>query len=195
MSDISVEDGNSANGFQNIVLASGCFWCTEAIFKRVEGIKSATPGYSGGYVNNPTYDEVCTGETGHAEAIMLEFDPTVISLEKILEIFWYTHDPTTLNRQGNDVGTQYRSAVFYNSEQQREIAFKVKEDISTSGYYSDPIVTEITSFSNFYPAEDYHVNYYDSNRSVPYCSYVIDPKVQKLLKKFPNDLKKQYALS
>ena len=142
MADKSVEDGNSDNGFENIVLASGCFWCTEAVFKRVEGVKSVTPGYSGGYVKNPSYDEVCVGDTGHAEAIQLEFDPRIISLEKILEIFWFTHDPTTLNRQGNDVGTQYRSAVFYNSEVQREVISKVKEKISTSGYYSDPIVTE-----------------------------------------------------
>jgi len=189
-----VESEYSNKGLEKITLASGCFWCTEAVFKRVEGVKSVTPGYSGGYVTNPTYDEVCTGDTGHAEAIQIDFDPKVISLEKILEIFWYTHDPTTLNRQGNDVGTQYRSAVFYNSETQREIAYKVKEKISNSGYYSDPIVTEISSFSKFYPAEDYHVNYYDNNRSVPYCSYVIDPKVQKLMKKFPDDLKKQYVL-
>lgn len=195
MADKPIEDGKSANGFEKIVLASGCFWCTEAIFKRVEGVKSVIPGYSGGHVKNPTYNEVCSGDTGHAEAIQLEFDPKVISLEKILEIFWYTHDPTTLNRQGNDVGTQYRSAVFYNSEQQQEIVSKVKEKISTSGYYSKPIVTEILPFSNFYPAEEYHVDYYDNNRSVPYCSYVIDPKVQKLLKKFPEDLKKQYIHS
>lgn len=191
-----VEGGlNNDKGLEKLTLASGCFWCTEAVFKRVEGVKSVTPGYSGGYIKNPTYDEVCTGDTGHAEAIQIEFDPKIVSLDKILEIFWYTHDPTTLNRQGNDVGTQYRSAVFYNSDRQREIASKVKEKISSSGYYSDPIVTEISSLSNFYPAEDYHVNYYDNNRSVPYCSYVIDPKVQKLMKKFPNDLKKQYVIS
>jgi peptide-methionine (S)-S-oxide reductase len=150
-------------------------------------------GYTGGYVKNPSYDEVCTGTTGHAEAIQVEFDPKIVSLEKILEIFWYTHDPTTMNRQGNDIGTQYRSGVFYNSDTQKEIATRVKDKINASGYYSSPIVTEITSFTSFYPAEDYHINYYDSNKDAPYCNFVIDPKIQKLLTKFPGNLKKQYV--
>jgi peptide-methionine (S)-S-oxide reductase len=178
---------------EKITLASGCFWCTEAVFKRVEGVKRVISGYTGGYVKNPSYDEVCTGTTGHAEAVQVEFDPKIVSLEKILEIFWHTHDPTTVNRQGNDVGPQYRSGVFYNSDTQKEISTRVKDEIDASRYYSSPIVTEITSFTDFYPAEDYHRNYYDNNKDAPYCSYVIDPKIQKLLTKFPGNLKKQYV--
>lgn len=195
MTKSSTESGTSTRVFEKVTLANGCFWCTEAVFKRVEGVKSVVPGYSGGYIDNPSYDQVCTGGTGHAEAIQIEFDSNVISLEKILEIFWYTHDPTTLNRQGNDVGTQYRSAVFYESNRQKQIAFKVMENITSSAVYSAPIVTEIVPFNRFYPAENYHKDYYDNNRSVPYCSYVIDPKIEKLLTKFPGNLKNQYARS
>jgi peptide-methionine (S)-S-oxide reductase len=193
MTETGIEDQNNSEGLEKITLASGCFWCTEAIFKRVEGVKTVVSGYTGGYVKNPSYDEVCTGTTGHAEAIQVEFDPKIVSLEKILEIFWYTHDPTTMNRQGNDIGTQYRSGVFYNSDTQKEIATRVKDKINASGHYSSPIVTEITSFTSFYPAEDYHINYYDSNKDAPYCNFVIDPKIQKLLTKFPGNLKKQYV--
>ena len=181
-----------SNEQEVITLASGCFWCTEAVFKRVNGIISAVSGYSGGSVDNPSYDQVCSGRTGHAEAVQIKFDPKVISLEQILEIFWYTHDPTTLNRQGNDVGTQYRSAVFYHSESQKDIALKIKKDLESKKVYSNPIVTEITPFKNFYPAEEYHKDYYDNNRDAPYCSYVIDPKVNKLLTKFSSSLKGQY---
>lgn len=175
-----------------ITLASGCFWCTEAVFKRVKGVVSAVPGYSGGAVNNPTYEQVCSGATGHAEAVQVQFDANIISLEQILEIFFYTHDPTTLNRQGNDVGTQYRSAIFYHSERQKDVACKIKSDLDKKGVYVNPIVTEITPYSNFYQAEDYHKDYYDNNRSAPYCSYVIDPKVNKLLTKFSTKLKHEY---
>ena len=181
-----------SNNIEVVTLASGCFWCTEAVFKRVNGVISAISGYSGGSVDNPSYEQVCSGRTGHAEAVQVRFDPSVISLEQILEIFFYTHDPTTLNRQGNDVGTQYRSAIFYNSQRQKDIANKIKNELGSKGIYSSSIVTEITPFSNFYQAEEYHKDYYDNNRSAPYCSYVIDPKVNKLLTKFSSKLKGQY---
>jgi len=186
------ENSNKSDSFEEIILANGCFWCTEAVFKRVRGIISVVPGYSGGFVTSPSYEQVCTGETGHAEALQIKFDPKIISLEKLLEIFWYTHDPTTLNRQGNDIGTQYRSAIFYQTPNQRDTATAVREDIDKKKVYSNPIVTEITPFENFYPAEKYHKDYYDNNRDVPYCSYVIDPKVQKLLSKFQDKVKDEY---
>lgn len=173
-------------------LASGCFWCTEAIFKRLKGVKSVLSGYGGGTVKNPSYDQVCTGKTGHAESVQIEFDPKVIPFKKILEIFWHTHNPTTLNRQGNDVGTQYRSAVFYHDKTQKEIAERVKKEIEKNGVYKDPIVTEITPFKNFYVAEDYHKNYYEEHRAAPYCDFVIDPKIRKLLQQYGNDVKYEY---
>jgi peptide-methionine (S)-S-oxide reductase len=173
-------------------LANGCFWCSEAIFKRLKGIRSVIPGYSGGKIDHPSYDLVCTGKTGHAESLQIEFDPNIISFEKILEIFWHTHDPTTLNRQGNDVGTQYRSAIFYHSRRQKEIAERSKKELEKEGVYKNPIITEITPFSNFYAAEDYHKDYYDNNQDAPYCNFVIQPKVQKLLLKYGNDVKGEY---
>lgn len=182
----------NSDDLEVVTLASGCFWCTEAVFKRVNGVISVVSGYSGGPVDNPSYDQVCSGRTGHAEAVQVKFDPKIISLEQILEIFWYTHDPTTLNRQGNDVGTQYRSAVFYNSQSQKDIALKIKNDLESKKVYQNPIVTEITPFKNFYQAEEYHKDYYDSNKTVPYCSYVIDPKISKLLTKFSSSLKGEY---
>lgn len=172
-------------------LANGCFWCSEAIFSRLKGVKSVVPGYSGGKVENPTYDDVCTGETGHAEAAQIEFDPTVIPYEKLLDVFWHTHDPTTLNRQGNDIGTQYRSAIFYHNDKQREIAEKSKRDLEESSIYRDPIVTEIVPFKKFYIAEDYHKKYYEQHQDAPYCRYVIDPKIQKLLKQYAKDIKNE----
>ena len=172
-------------------LANGCFWCSEAIFSRLKGVKSVVPGYSGGKVENPTYDDVCTGGTGHAEAAQIEFDPTVIPYEKLLDVFWHTHDPTTLNRQGNDIGTQYRSAIFYHNDKQREIAEKSKRDLEESGIYRDPIVTEIVPFKKFYIAEDYHKKYYEQHQDAPYCRYVIDPKIQKLLKQYAKDIKNE----
>jgi peptide-methionine (S)-S-oxide reductase len=178
--------------YDTATFANGCFWCSEAVFKRLKGIKSVLPGYSGGHVNNPSYEQVCSGRTGHAESIQIEFDPKVISFEKILDIFWLTHDPTTLNRQGNDVGTQYRSAIFYHDLKQKEIAEKSKRTHESEGIYKDPIVTEITPFSGFYVSEDYHKNYYDEHRDAPYCSYVIDPKVHKLLVNYENDVKADY---
>ena len=173
-------------------IASGCFWCTEAIFKRLKGVKSVLSGYGGGTVKNPSYDQVCTGKTGHAESVQIEFDPKVIPFKKILEIFWHTHNPTTLNRQGNDVGTQYRSVVFYHDKTQKEIAERVKKEIEKNGVYKDPIVTEITPFKNFYVAEDYHKNYYEEHRAAPYCDFVIDPKIRKLLQQYGNDVKDEY---
>ena len=170
-------------------LANGCFWCTEAIFKRLKGVKSVLPGYSGGTVKNPTYNEVCTGRTGHAESIQMEFDSKVIPYEKILDVFWHTHDPTTLNRQGNDIGTQYRSAIFYHTKEQKEIAENSKKELEKKGIYKDPIVTEISPFENFYVAEDYHKNYYENHRDAPYCNFIIDPKMRKLLLKYGNDVK------
>jgi peptide-methionine (S)-S-oxide reductase len=173
-------------------LANGCFWCSEAIFKRLKGVKSVLPGYSGGIVENPSYEQVCAGKTGHAESIQIEFDPTVIPYEKILDVFWHTHDPTTLNRQGNDVGTQYRSAIFYHDQKQKEIAEKSKRDLEKAGVYKNPIVTEITPFKNFYVAEDYHKNYYEKHQDAPYCNFVINPKVHKLIQKYGNDLENRY---
>ncbi len=174
---------------ETATLAGGCFWCTEAIFKRLKGVKSVIPGYSGGNVENPTYEQVCMGTTGHAEAIQITFDSKIISFEKLLEVFFKLHDPTTLNQQGNDVGTQYRSAIFYHNDDQKQAALKVKEKIEKSKIYSNPIVTEIVPFKNFYKAENYHQNYYDANRTQPYCQIVIDPKIKKLYEEFGDTLK------
>jgi peptide-methionine (S)-S-oxide reductase len=173
-------------------LANGCFWCSEAIFNRLKGVKSVLPGYSGGDVENPSYNEVCTGRTGHAESAQIEFNPDVISFERLLDVFWHTHDPTTRNRQGNDVGTQYRSAIFYHDEKQQEIAQKSKRELEEEGDYKDPIVTEIVPFKRFYVAEDYHKNYYEHHQDVPYCRFVIDPKIHKLLSKYGKDLKDEH---
>lgn len=173
--------------------ANGCFWCTEALFARVNGVKSIIPGYSGGTIENPSYEQVCTGTTGHAEAAQIEFDSNVISFEKLLDIFWHTHDPTTLNRQGNDIGTQYRSAIFYHNEEQKQIAEKSKKDLEESHVFSDPIVTEIVPLTKYYPAENYHAKYYDQNQSAPYCKFVIEPKIEKMLKQYRNELKSEYV--
>jgi len=178
----------SNNETEIATLANGCFWCTEAIFKRVNAVKSVLPGYAGGTVKNPSYDQVCTGKTGHAESIQIEFDPQVIPYEKILDIFWHTHDPTTINRQGNDVGTQYRSAIFYHDEKQREIAERSKKELEKQGVYKNSIVTEITPFKNFYVAESYHKDYYERHKDAPYCNYVISPKIHKLLEKYGNEV-------
>jgi peptide-methionine (S)-S-oxide reductase len=180
------------NSTETATLASGCFWCTEAIFKRLKGIKSVLPGYSGGAVKNPSYDQVCMGITGHAESIQIKFDPSIISFEKILNIFWYTHDPTTLNRQGNDIGTQYRSAIFFHDEKQKDIAERSKRDLEKKGVFKNPIVTEITPFKNFYVAEDYHKNYYDTHQEAAYCNFIIEPKIQKLLKQYKDEINDSY---
>ncbi len=171
-------------------LAAGCFWCVEAVFQNLNGVISVTSGYSGGKVANPSYREVCTGETGHAEACNVVYDPSKISFDEILEVFWKTHDPTTMNMQGNDAGTQYRSAIFYHSEKQKELAEKYKKDLDASGAFDKPIVTEISPFTNFYKAEDYHQNYFNENGDQPYCRFVIQPKVEKFKKVFKDKLKK-----
>ena len=177
---------------EKATLAGGCFWCTEAIFKRLKGVISVMPGYAGGEKANPSYEDVCSGTTGHAETIQIEFDPKVISYDKILDVFWHLHDPTTLNQQGNDIGTQYRSAIFYHSLKQKKIAEKIKKNIEDSKKYEDPVVTEIVPFTNFYKAENYHQNYYDKNKSASYCQIVIDPKIQKLMKNYKEEVKEEY---
>ncbi|MBI2022798.1 peptide-methionine (S)-S-oxide reductase MsrA [Candidatus Daviesbacteria bacterium] len=169
--------------------AGGCFWCTEAIFKRVKGVEKVTSGYSGGDVKNPTYMMVATRKTNHAEAVQIEFDPKIITYEKLLEIFWATHDPTTLNKQGWDIGSEYRSAIFYHSDKQKEIAKKSKREHKK--YFSDSIVTEVAPIKKFYQAEEYHQNYYENNNN-SYCSLVISPKIQKLLEKFNNEVKDEF---
>lgn len=181
--------GKSQKNIQNLetaTLAGGCFWCTEAIFKRLKGVTSVVPGYAGGEKPNPSYDEVCSGTTGHAEAIQIQFDPSIISYDKILDVFWHLHDPTALNQQGNDIGAQYRSAIFYHNEKQKRIAEESKEELEKSEAFNMPIVTQIVPFTNFYKAENYHQNYYDQNKSASYCQIVIDPKIQKLIKEFKN---------
>lgn len=177
--------------FETATLATGCFWCTEAIFSRLRGVESVVSGYAASKVANPSYQAVCSGRTGAAEAVQITFDPSVISYDKLLEIFWHVHDPTTLNRQGNDVGTQYRSGIYYQNDEQKQVALASKEAIDKSGAYKKPVVTEILPFTNFYPAEDYHQEYYDRNPYQPYCMAVIDPKVRKLLKEYRNDLKEE----
>jgi peptide-methionine (S)-S-oxide reductase len=173
-------------------LANGCFWCTEAIFQQLEGVESAISGYTGGTTENPDYKSVCTGETGHAEALQIVYDPGKISFDELLEVFWETHDPTTLNRQGNDVGTQYRSGIFYHNEEQKQKAEKYKAELDKSGAFSNPIVTEITPFTKFYPAENYHQQYFELNENKnPYCKIVIRPKVDKFRKVFKDKLKAQ----
>ena len=163
-------------------LGGGCFWCVEAVFQRIDGVISVKPGYAGGNVKNPTYKQICTGNTGHAEVAKIEFDPSKISYSQILNVFWQSHDPTTLNRQGNDVGTQYRSVIFFHNESQEEIAKKSKIDADESGYWDNEIVTELTPLNNYYDAEDYHDNYYNNNPNQPYCLFVIKPKLDKLEK-------------
>jgi len=180
------------NNSEIATFGAGCFWCVEAVFQRLEGVKSVVSGYTGGNIKDPTYREICTGLTGHAEVIRITFDPSVISYELLLEVLWTTHDPTTLNRQGNDRGTQYRSAIYYHSEEQKQVAEKSKAEVATQ-LWDDPIVTEITAAPIFYPAEEGHQDYYNQNGIVPYCRIVINPKVAKLKSKFAHKLKKEYV--
>ena len=185
-----IEDKSKVmEGSSVITLGSGCFWCVEAVFQELNGVSKVASGYSGGKTVDPTYKEVCSGTTGHAEVVQVTFDPKIISLEEILEVFWNTHDPTTLNRQGNDIGTQYRSAIFYHTEVQKQIAEAYKEQLDRSGVYSSKIVTEITPFEKFYVAEDYHQDYFSLNGEQPYCSLVIKPKVEKFKKQYKDKLK------
>lgn len=168
----------------------GCFWCTEAVFQRVKGVIKVESGYSGGSVPNPTYEAVCTGKTGHAEVSQITFDPSVVSYSELLHVFFKTHDPTTLNRQGNDVGTQYRSVIFYHNDEQKKLAEQIKQELTAAKIWDDPIVTEVSPFKKFYKAEDYHQNYYNNNSNKPYCSFVITPKLEKFEKIFKDKLKK-----
>jgi len=179
---------NASVALETATLGGGCFWCTEAVFQQVAGVHSVVSGYAGGRTANPSYEEVCTGRTGHAEVIQLTFDPKVISLAELLEIFFHTHDPTTLNRQGNDVGTQYRSVIFYHSDEQRRIAEEVKQRLNDSGEFDGAIVTEIVPFTSFYPAEQYHQNYFVDNPSQGYCRAIIGPKVAKFRQRFAQKL-------
>jgi len=176
--------------YETITLGAGCFWCVEAIYSRVNGVISATSGYSGGTVVNPTYKEVCSGETGHVEVVQVVYNPAVIPLAKILEIYFKTHDPTQLNRQGADIGEQYRSVIFYQNEIQKKVATEVKEMLSKAGIWSDPIVTAIEPLKNFYKAENYHQDYFENNPKQPYCQMVVNPKVEKFEKLFKDYLKK-----
>lgn len=177
---------------ETATLAGGCFWCTEAIFKRLKGVVSVMSGYTGGAKENPTYEEVCTGSTGHAESIQIKFDPSIISFEKILEVFFALHDPTTKDRQGDDVGTQYRSAIFYHDEGQKTTAEKVIGQLKDSGKFQGEIVTEVAPASTFYPAEHHHQNFYENNQNHPYCQLIIDPKVKKLIDHFRENIKEEY---
>jgi peptide-methionine (S)-S-oxide reductase len=169
---------------ERATFGSGCFWCTEAVFQQLRGVQSVQSGYSGGHSANPTYEQVCSGRTGHAEVIQITFDPKLISFDELLNVFWKTHDPTTPNRQGHDVGTQYRSAIFYHNDDQQRIAEAYKEQLNASGTFGAPIVTEITPFRNIYPAEQYHQNYFNQNPEQSYCAAVIRPKVEKFKKEF-----------
>lgn len=179
-----------AKNLEKITLGAGCFWCVEAVFDQLNGVENVQSGYSGGTIKNPAYKEVCTGRTGHAEVVQITFNPEIISLEEILEVFWTVHDPTSLNRQGADVGTQYRSAIFYHNDKQKEIAEAYIKQLDSEGVFEKPIVTEVTKFDAFYPAEDYHNDYYNRNGEQPYCRMVVRPKVNKFQKQFKDKLKK-----
>ncbi len=175
---------------ETATLGAGCFWCVEAVFDDLQGVESVESGYSGGHTENPTYREVCSETTGHAEVVNVNFNPNEISFKEILQIFFTVHDPTTLNRQGNDIGSSYRSAIFYHDENQKQIAEEVVKEIGAEGIYDNPIVTEVTEFDKFYIAEDYHQEYFDNNPNQPYCAAVVAPKVAKFRQKFVNRLKK-----
>lgn len=177
------------NNLTKATFGSGCFWCTEAIFENVNGVTDVVSGYSGGKVFNPTYEQVCSGTTGHAEVVQLTYDSVVVSYDELLEIFWKTHDPTTLNRQGADVGTQYRSVIFYHNDEQKEKAKYYKDKLNKEGIWNNPIVTEISQIENFFEAEKYHQNYYENNPNQGYCSFVITPKLEKFKKIFKDKLK------
>jgi len=176
-------------GLEVATFGSGCFWCTEAVFQNVKGVEKVESGYTGGQVKNPTYKEVCSGLTGHAEVIKIHYDPSQVTYDELLEVFWKTHDPTTLNRQGADAGTQYRSAIYYYNDTQKQLAETYKETLDKSGAFDNPIVTEISPATTFYKAEDYHQNYFNLNGEAPYCSFVIRPKLDKFRKVFAEKLK------
>jgi len=176
---------------ETAVLGGGCFWCTEAIYKRIKGVEKVEPGYAGGHADNPSYKMICTGTTGHVEVIRVTYDPKIVSYSDLLEIFWHMHDPTTLNRQGNDIGTQYRSIILYQNEGQKEIAESSKKDADASGIFKKPIVTEVEALDIFFSAEDYHFDYFANNPNQPYCLAVITPKVQHFLEGYHEDNKEE----
>jgi len=184
---MSLSYENSSN--DTIYLGAGCFWCVEAVFSELKGVLSVMPGYMGGHLPNPTYKQVCTGLTGHAEVCRVIFDPRYITVDEILEVYWQTHDPTTLNRQGNDVGPQYRSVIFYTNDYQKERASYFKNKLNEENVFGRPVITSIEPATDFYPAEDYHKNYYELNPEQPYCQYVIRPKLEKFRKIFADKLK------
>lgn len=185
--EIEIDENNTKT--DTATFGTGCFWCTEAIFQELKGVLKVTSGYSGGHVKNPTYEQVCEKKTGHAEVCQVIYDPTVITYDELLEVFWKTHDPTTLNKQGNDEGPQYRSVVFYHDAEQKEKAEKYKTELNKSGAFDKPIVTAVEPYKNFYSAEKYHQNYYNDNGSQPYCYFVIRPKLEKFEKVFKSKLK------
>lgn len=187
-SDLNIHSTNQT--LDTATFGAGCFWCVEAVFQRLNGVISIKSGYSGGTVKNPSYKEVCNGTTGHAEVCQIIFDKSKISFDELLEVFWKTHDPTTLNRQGNDFGTQYRSVVFYHNEEQKQLAEKYKKQINDEKAYPNPVITEISPYINYYEAEEYHQNYYNQNGSESYCKFVIQPKVEKFEKIFKDKMKK-----
>ncbi|MBA4166965.1 MAG: peptide-methionine (S)-S-oxide reductase MsrA [Chitinophagaceae bacterium] len=174
---------------ETATFGTGCFWCTEAVFQQLKGVQTVKSGYSGGHVDNPTYKQVCEGTTGHAEVIQIEYDPAMITYDALLEAFWQSHDPTTLNRQGNDVGTQYRSVVFYHNDQQKQKAEAYKAELDKSKIFDKPVVTEISPYAKLYTAENYHQDYYNQNGAQPYCYYVIRPKLEKFRKVFKDKIK------
>ena len=178
----SIISGQKMNNTEIATVGGGCFWCIEAVYQRIEGVISVVPGYAGGKSKTTTYKEVCTGKTGHAEVAKIEFNKDIISYKQLLNIFWQAHDPTTLNRQGNDIGTQYRSVIYYHNDEQKMTAVKSKSEADKSGYWDDEIVTEIAEIYNYSDAEDYHDNYYDNNPNQPYCVFVIKPKLDKLVR-------------
>ena len=175
---------------EKATFGAGCFWCVEAVFQRIRGVESVASGYTGRKVEKPTYKQICTGNTGHAEVIQISFNPEQISYKELLEVFWSSHDPTTLNRQGNDSGTQYRSVIYYHDENQKQIAEESMKQANQSGEFSDPIVTELSPLETFYPAEDYHQEYFANNANQPYCAAVVAPKVAKFRQKFVSRLKR-----
>ena len=186
----TLEGMSQSNNKEVAILGAGCFWCVEAVFEELQGVESVESGYTGGTVEDPTYKQICTGNTGHAEVARITFNPSVLTFKEVLEVFWKTHDPTTLNRQGADVGTQYRSAVFYLSESQKEAAEHYKQRLNESGAYTAPVITEITKAGKYYPAENYHQDYFLQNPDQGYCRYVIQPKLEKFRAAFADKLKK-----
>lgn len=182
---------NKKANLETITLGGGCYWCVEAVYENLDGVKSVVSGFSGGNVANPTYEEVCTGETGHAEVVQITYDKTVTDINEIFKVFFTVHDPTTLNRQGADVGTQYRSVIFYRNDEQKKAAQSIIADLNKAKVYNSPIVTKVEPFKVFYKAEDYHQNYYANNKNQPYCKMVIQPKIEKFEKVFKDKLKKK----